>query len=210
MDSRQAHPVTLKLGTTTTDWAFQIATALLFLLVGKKPLTPRARRFTPWPAPISAGSPATPHDSKPACSQTNRALIGLRRIHGTAGSLGAGSRATPNPAFPRRKHVSGRPGQAVRGSPSQSAFLVPLESNTRLPVFPLIDFPGSSRHGSFPLLWHSRVKNVQAPVIALRLSTSFETRCSCAAPPWDPNRVPWRLPEMTARFRSFPRMTSSS
>lgn len=95
-------------------------------LVGKKPLPPRARRFTPWPAPISAGSPATPHDSKPARSQQNRTSIGLRRIHGIAGSLGAGSRASPNPAFPRRKHVSGRPGKAgCQGLPLSKRFPLP-------------------------------------------------------------------------------------
>ncbi len=111
----------------------------LFLFLGKKPLPPRARRFTPWPAPISAGGPATPHDSKPARSQKTG------RRSNCAASMGLRDRLEPGPELPRTPPFPAgnmfpvaRGRQAVRGSPSQSAFLIPLESNTRLPVCPSI------------------------------------------------------------------------
>ena len=82
-------------------------------------------------------SPATPPDSKPARS------LKTGRQSDYAASMGLRDRLEPGPELPRTPPFPAgnmfpvaRGRQAVRGSPSQSAFLFPLESNTRLPVCP--------------------------------------------------------------------------
>ena len=104
--------------------------------------------------------------------------------------MGLRDRLEPGPELPRTPPFPAgnmfpvaRGRQAVRGTPSQSAFLFPLESNTRLPVCPSL-----CRSIQFtPWLFSAPVAcpghECPTPVTAFHSSTSSDTRHSCAAPP---------------------------